>query len=620
MNKEQRLSTLTYKNRIAAIVLLFALLVGLIYIYPDMEFVRSLKGGYQGIIMTATNDELKYLGQINAFYKGGNPTLSGFDNYEHKGEAWTFGFLPPLLLGALGKALAVSVTRLDLVMSFILPALLFVLIYILAFKINNSPVLSILSSFSVLLGYHLFSGKFNILNQVFKLKYSEPLWFLRPVSPQFNHILLILSLISIYIALGEKKRGALWVSGILIGSLFYTFFYYWTFIYAGLLVFLFIFLAKKDFGSIKSVLTIYLVSFMISIPYWINLWNLVHLKNYADFEYYINVLHTRNLILPVPQTLLAVFIIAAFYKKKKDFSFYYILAFLAGGILCINQQIVTNKLLFSGHWIGYSNKTFLIIALFASLKNFKDNFLFARLNKAGFVSRYASLCCVGLLVFSAFIQQDGYLNRNRPFYARKQHLSGALNWLKANTAKDDVVATDPFNNMKNALPEAEDALVYSHNFNFIPVSAGTLRSQEELEDRYLISLAILGYNQNEAREFIAYNNGIYFICLNASKKYGGKGPRPGYFDHLNDKYSGFLDNKMLLSMLKKYRLNYILVDNAAQAARKIKAVDVSKVYDDGKFTVYEVQRPKGQGFRASGTNPAPSVSGLKSGALGGGIK
>lgn len=576
------------KYRITALVLLSAILVGLIYIYPDAKFISSLKDGYKGIAMTATNDELRYLAQINAFYKGGNPTLSGFDNYEHRGEPWTFGFLPPLLMGWLGRLLDISVTQLDLLMSFILPAFLFILVYILTFKMSDSRVLGILGAFSVLFGYHLFSGKISILNQVLTLKYAESLWFLRPVSPQLNHIFLLLSLIMIFVGLGEKRRWAVWSAGVMTGLLFYVFFYYWTFIYAGLSVLFLIALVKKDRGLARGVSIIFFVSLLISIPYWANLLQLIHSKNYADLEYFHNILHTRRPLFPLSQAILTIFIFVTFYKKSNDFRFFYIAAFLIGGVICVNQHVITGKVMFPGHWIGYSNKTFLIVSLFASLRNFKYNKLFIKLNKNGFISRYVTACFIVLFTFLAVFQQSAYLSKNSPFYRAKQSLSGALDWLRKNTSKDDVVATDPLNNMRAVFPEAEDVLAYSHNFNFIPVSAGTLRSREEVEDRYFIIMALLGYSPDQAREFYTFNNGAYLICMNAMKEYGGKGMPAGYLDHLNMKYPDFLDYATLAFAAGVYRLDYVLVSNKFLYKPYFKLADTSKVYEDDEFVIYKL--------------------------------
>lgn len=584
------------KFKRVSLLLVFAIIIGCLYIYPDIRLIYELKGDYRGITMTAANDELLYLGMINAFYKGGNFTLAGFDNYEHhKGQPWAFGFLPEVLLGSIGRLLRIPVAELDILMSFVLPIVLFILIYVLSLKLSGSSGLSLIGSASVLLGYYIFTPRVDSLKNIFSLKYSQPLWFLRPISPQANHIMLILSVLFIYIALASKGSLFLWFSGIALGLLSYTFPYSWAFVYAGLFVIALIFIIKKEFNYIRRITFILLLSSIISIPYLINLWRLVHFPNYDNLSRLINVVYTHKPILPLSQVFLTIFILSSYYKKTHDFSFYYILGFLIGGWICLNQQIITGKTLMPGHWQGYINKIFLIIALFVSLKNFKENNVIKKIIKHTFIKRLVIALTLCALIFLGFNQQNNYFNLHKPFYLQKQSLYPVFTWLLENTDKNDVVLTDPFNFMMSGdLPEPLDILVYSHNFYFLALTCNTLRSQEELEDRHLVSLAILGYNQDEARDFITFHNGLHFLLMGAVEEYGGKGINKEYVAHLENKYKLLQQREKLFSTLKKYRLDYILLRNKMAIERGLlyKEGVLSKVYDDNKFVIFKLNQTK----------------------------
>lgn len=579
------------KFKSALIISVFALIVGCIYVYPDIRLICELKNNYHGIAITATNDELIYLGRINAFYKGDNPYLSGFDNYECRGQPWTLGFFPEVFMGSIGKILKLSVIQLDILMSFILPIFLFLLIYALSLKLSNSRILSFTSSTCVLLGYHIFTGKSAILKNILSLKYDEPLWFLRPISPQFNHIMLILVLLLIYIALESKKSYASWASGIALGLLFYTFVYYWTFVYAGMFVMVLIFMMKKRFNYLRRVVFILLLSSVISIFYWINLWRLIHFPHYGDLEYFNNFIYTHRPVLPLLHIFLTIFILFTYYKKVKTLSFYYIAAFLIGGFICLNQHILTGKLLFPGHWIGYSNKTFTMIALFVSLKNFQGNSIIKKIFNSIFI-RISIVCTVLCILFTfALIQQNNYFKTNKLFYVQKQVLANAFGWLKSHTSKNSVILTDPMNCMeRHNFPEPADILVYTYGFSFLPVANNTMRSREELIDRYLISLAILGYTQDEVRDFCMYRNGINFLSMGAIEEYGGRKIDPGYISYLEKKYRSLEDISTLFSVLEKYRLDYILADKNEVKKRGIlrKYNSLSTIYDDGEYVILKL--------------------------------
>lgn len=580
------------KNQRIIVLLILAIIVGCIYVYPDIRFISELKEDYRGIAMSGTMDELAYLARINAFYKSVNFTLSGVDNYEHIGQPWTIGFFSESFLGALGKLLLISVVNLDILMSFLLPVALFILIYILTLRLSDSQSLSILSSAVILLGYHIVTKTPSLLKEVFYLTYSGPLWFLRPVSPQFHHIMLILNLIFIYKAIDSKKTYALWISAIILGLLFYTFVYYWTFIYAGLAILFLIFVFKRNFDNLRIIGFIFLLSLILSIPYWVNFYQLIHFPDYYRLEYLANVIYSRKPIIPIFHLFLIFFILLTYYRKKHDLSFWFIVAFSIGGLVCLNQHLVFGKTLFPEHWIGYSNKTFLIIALFSSLNNFKGSYVLKKIS-----SNFAKMFMVGLILFLLFFlgfkQQDNYYNENKYRYTQKQLLSGAFSWLKGHTKKDEVALIDPFNSMLQKFPLSADILVYTNNFSFLPAfDAGTIRSKEEFEDRYFISLVLFGYTRVKAEEFIKYKNGAHFLSMKAMKEYGGVGMQPEYFNYLKDRFEIFNDEKELFLRLSKYRLNYILLSNGKKddggLNQKYKK-NLLKVYDDGRFSIFKFE-------------------------------
>ena len=100
------------------IFLLLSLLIGAVYIYPDIRFMAELNNDFKGITLTGTADETFYLARLKGIYKG-DYKLANVGNYEHRNDIW---FIPPyfeFILGSMGKALNISVPYLDIIFSFI---------------------------------------------------------------------------------------------------------------------------------------------------------------------------------------------------------------------------------------------------------------------------------------------------------------------------------------------------------------------------------------------------------------------------------------------------------------------------------------------------------------------
>lgn len=570
---------------------LFALVVGLAHVYPDIKFIHELGDDYRGIAITPSNDEVKYLAMINTIYKGQDICLGGFDNYEQIGQPWTFGFLPVLALGVVGKLFNITVINLDMLMTFLLPAILFVLLYFFILRLSESFSLAVIGSISLILGYSVFTANVQIIKETFMLSYSSHLWFLRPISPQFNHILLILALILIYESLCSNKIFLSWAAGILTGLLFYVFIYYWTFIYAGLSVLFFVFLARRENLYRRKIFTIFFLSVLISVPYWLNFWRLLHHPHYRDLEYFLNVINSRRPILPVSYILSSSIILFTYYKKEINLSFWYIFSFLVGGLICLNQHIITGKVMFPGHWMGYSNKTVLIVSLFVSLKNIRESVFIRKINNVKW-SKYLIFFVYSIVLFLvAFQQQENFYKSHKDYYSQKQSMADVFMWLRNYTDKEDVVLTDPFT---SSFPEPDDVLLYAHNFVFLPISVGTLRSKEDLEDRYLICLALFGYNEKEAEEkAFSFQDGKFFIRMRAIAEYGGGVIDPLYVDYLKKRYVQIIKDTEL-KVLNKYRLDYILLNknnySQERLLRRYGNLVLTKTYEDNIFVIIKIER------------------------------
>jgi len=141
------------KKKIWLFVLL-SILIGGIYIYPDIRFILEEGKNFKGITLTGTGDEAFYLAKLNAIYKG-DYRISSIGLYEHRKDICLMPPFYEIAIGLAGKSLNIPVPYLDIILSFIFPVVIFWLIYIFTYCLSGSRALGILGGSVILLGCSL---------------------------------------------------------------------------------------------------------------------------------------------------------------------------------------------------------------------------------------------------------------------------------------------------------------------------------------------------------------------------------------------------------------------------------------------------------------------------------
>ena len=150
-------------------------------------------------------DENIYAGQVVAVSRG---------NIFNGDYSLALPWIGPLILGSLTR-LTGSVEAVFILADFILPALIFYLLYQLAREFKSEPGLAVLGSLASIFLYQL-------LTKINPLDWLEPMFFNfnRLIPPQLTFVFFLLFLLSFV-------RLTSW-SGILAGLLAYVYFYHWT--------------------------------------------------------------------------------------------------------------------------------------------------------------------------------------------------------------------------------------------------------------------------------------------------------------------------------------------------------------------------------------------------------
>src|SRR3989338_4225558 len=134
-----------------------AILVGLIYIAPNIFFILSLGDDYKGIPMMQSANEESYLARIHEILDG-HPMLGSPFLYEYK-EEWPiapptgemFYAIPSIVLGVPPQNILIA-------SRFFLPLILFLLVYLIIYRLSDSNAFSgkingIAGALFVTLGY-----------------------------------------------------------------------------------------------------------------------------------------------------------------------------------------------------------------------------------------------------------------------------------------------------------------------------------------------------------------------------------------------------------------------------------------------------------------------------------
>lgn len=567
------------------VVIIMSMLIGLIHIYPDLKFIYGSGKNFKGITFNATHDAGIYLGRINSIYNGGLKTIPAIDIYEHRHDSWSLPFLGEFILGTIGSSLKIQLNYFKIIFSFFLPIINFWLIYYLAFLLCNSKYAGLITACACTLGYSFFANNpAYIYKLLFERESAIQLWFLRPVSPQFNYVLLILCWIFIYLFMLEKKIIYSLLSGLSIGLFFYiggVYYFTYFFIFTG--IYFCYSLIKKDYAQLKMISVIMLLTIILAIPFARNYYNLTHLPEYKFLLERLSFIYGRKPIIPIGITVLS-FFLSWFHYSRNTRQANFISFFIFAGFICLNQQLITGRTSQPSHWQNYMVKTFAIIAFFPTLALCVKNNKHIRASR-----KLLTGIAVSSFIILAILQQDNYYQRFKIKFIRMQNLAGPFKWLKENTKREDVVLNDAMNFMAGNMPFQQDFLMYTNNFVYLPAAINTLVSRDENEYRYLSALRFFNYSLDDAESFFTYWNGIFFRGMVAESSFGGTKISDSYLHHLKNKYTDFLKENPL-HLIAKYKIDYIILDKSNLLYGKIEYIykQLIKVYDDGQFKIYKM--------------------------------
>lgn len=563
-----------------------ALVVGALHVSPDVRLRLELGSAYLGVPFMGATDEGLYLSRVKRASLGdwrlGNAMI-----YEHRDDPWIYGPVGEVIQGRLVKWSGRPVADLDVFLTFALPALLTAIAYRLFMSMTGSVPFSLLGAMTIALGQYLLSKDTPLLaGRLIHPDWTLPLQHVRPISPQFYFLPFLITLYSAYRLFAGGNRRWAWAAGLGLAVQLYTNFYLTSFIVTGLCLLTIAAALQRRLDVVKAFLLAAVVAVAGGVPYLHNLWLTATHPNYQETFARVGGYATREAILPLVHVVVGVGFVVVGWAARRERWYQFVVAFLAAGFICLNQQLLTGRTVEPFHWESQTNKMFLEIALVLGAWQVVRS----AGSRAATVAGHA-LCGIGIAVLLAhgWALQDRYLNSRRDEFVSLQQLGPPLRWLEEHTAPADVVLVNPLH-----FEWADYVTTISGNYTYTsePFFFASFLTRDEVEQRYLGALRFFGASPEEVKGFLGWFNGAHFLGMQGvtwQVPTADLAAVRRYLDDLQQRYERG-DDRTIWQSVGGFKLDYVLMraDEKSRVIHQTSPSEIHQVYDDGRFAIWRV--------------------------------
>ena len=589
------------------------LCIGLVYsILPHFVRYETLKNEGLQYIPVTINSNFDHMNHYGTRYRDvvdGTLIPGEIDTYEHKDGPILFPMLDPAILSPFFLPFD-SIFPGMIITDFLFPILLFVAIYFILFELTRQKFYSLFSAYMLMIFPQLpvlippsSLAEIKILLYQF-VPFSEMpasgLNFLTRGSFIPGGPFYISMFYFVYRALTTetKKRIFIVLGGVFYGLLFYLYLFFWIFatIFLGILILTF--LITKNYSHARTIFFIGLTGAVVSIPFWINQYNLTNLPSYQDIIVRMGIEEGRGIrwFLWKTYTLHLFLAMLAVYigrMTSKAVLGYFLASIALTGIIAYNMNVVVGWTILSDHW---GNKVFLLTngivlpplfyyswTLLAPF--FKKKYFFERLSRI--LPVFATILVILLTVKVVYSEiKEGVKNAHD--YTVPIGQMAAYKWLTENTPKDSVVMTP-------SIETNIELAAYTHNRVFQARAQDNILSKSEVLERLYITYNFFDIPQERFYEIIKSKLGVFiFFTEEYNSRALDSHLRPdnypsyelpqGIAEDLLDKYANFTAPKEI-----PYRVDFIFIgprERGLNANEKILA-QYEKMYDNEDIAIYK---------------------------------
>lgn len=560
---------------------LIALMVGAIYAGPDIY--NAITPGYQGIMIAGAPDADFYLTNINKSYKSAGLIGDPFQ-YEYQKLHNPFQYFGiEFVLGKIGNTLNLPIDILNMTTQFFLPALLALLLFALGYSVSGSWLSGALVAVAMLLGNEAVhpNGVANFFGALlFHGDYREFLNYSRPVNPQASGLLFFGVIYALHFLL---KNSRLWYGalvGCAVGALLYIYVYSWAFAFVALGVMFLYALVSQERNLATASAAAVGTSVLVALPF---LFSVIPLLIHGGGGGLTQAISTHHVIVEKVILLpLALYALAFFFFPHLRKKYMFVMLLLVAGVVVSNEQVLTGKMIFQQHFHFYSNIPMFLLA---------TTLLFAEM--VGFLSRKWRMVLVlvfvcGLVWFAIGVQVSSYRNHAADS-AREQALAPVFAYLRELAPSQAVVLSDKYLSTR--------LTIYTQDFAYsAPYDVTYAVPQERLLHDYFVVLALRGVTKDAIRSYVYKTENreevgnLLFVGTYWRDKCGSYACFPdSVLEDIIPQYQNFLSSP-LLTQIKKYKINYILVDRVIDSGWKnVPNIIKKSLTTSGDFTLYSIQ-------------------------------
>lgn len=530
------------------------LLVSIIYGLPNLLLAFKLGDNYAPLVISknspiARDETYAYAPQVKHILEG-NLTVQDILVEEYKNHPTPFlGETLPAQIFALLALITGSIPKAFVAADFIFPPIIFLSLFLLSRILIKDQLLALAAALVATISRDLIAvlpyphETFLYLTNAEGRNYF--LHLARAFHPQLTFIFFLGAFLSLK-NLIEKPKNKIHIlaSGVLLGSLFYSYLFYWTY-FVGFVALVFLYLLfKREITVIKNLMLAVIIAAIIALPYFLNMFKFYQLDLASDF-----ILKSSSPHVGIPLTIFRylaiaiVFLIIFKAKTKEKLPKMLIFLFLLSGVLLpVISNLVIGQDLETMHYVRRALLPIATVVAAATIVKLIDR-------KETFVKVTSVLAIFGVLVFAVKSQiiAANFVAKYHTIDPGQQFL---FSWLNKNTNPNDVVGSlDTTLNLYLSL--------YTHNKLYFPPTDRTITPTEQGVARYTILANLLGIDPVWQKQNLDNVLSYMFIYQAYTKGIGldFNSPKRHHAEELIDNYSnGNWQNNLAL-----YKLDYIVL-------------------------------------------------------------
>jgi hypothetical protein len=554
-----------------AIAIVIAICVGCIAVHPHALHVDSIGQAYAGIPYLPLDDEDIYLARIHEIVDGhwlvGSPFFFEYKNalpaYPPVGE---FLYALPSLLFHVPLAWVVIGSK------FLLPALFFLLIYVLVLRLTDpggsleARLNAAAAGLVCTIGYQVLDAdSLSMLARGESVSTQILLWT-RPVNPVTGGLLLFCMLLFLWSLVHKRRRRAIVFIGLLTG-LSASYFFSWG-IALSVLVFLAMFYAFRGNAGLRndvlsSLLIAGVVSAVVLLPtVWTAFFGGAGSGRIGAIHTHVPMLNKTVL------ASLAVFVVLTACACRRRGSprcpfgrdwWIFSAALLLGCLWVFSQQTLTGFTVWPAHFVQYAKPLCFVVLAVTGFRVVAP--------KMPFAWSFGTIACILLLLGMGYVDASKTL-KDEDAFRSLQGDAQLYRWLNENAPKDCVVyVKEKSDHLVFSIPAYTPCNVYHTSWQFSGVPA------ERVKHNFFAILRADGVTTQTFGTYIRTHpdlvRGYFFTDWNdvLTPEVDAEWIE-GRIRELEPEYRAFLERDFA-SELRKYRMDYIFVEGASAETQSI---------------------------------------------------